>query len=170
MNRMMLPLLLLQAYAISGAFAAPTEDDRRFVAGASKANAGEIATAQLAASHSSSADIQAYAQHIIADHTDAGVKLRNAASSEGLAVPHDEQPPVPADLQQLEGDAFDRAFARRMVEDHEKAVALFKQKADSSKGTAIDRFATETLPTLETHLKMARALPTGPEAAAARKP
>jgi putative membrane protein len=43
-----------------------------------------------------------------------------------------------------------------MVSDHVKDVAAFKKEAATGKNDAVRKFAMETLPTLEMHLKMAR--------------
>jgi putative membrane protein len=59
-------------------------------------------------------------------------------------------------LSKLSGGAFDRAYARDMVQDHIHDVAAFKQEANYGKDPAIKAFASATLPTLTDHLKMAR--------------
>jgi putative membrane protein len=43
-----------------------------------------------------------------------------------------------------------------MVRDHEKDIAAFKHEAGDGKVTGIKDFASQTLPTLEDHLKDAR--------------
>ncbi len=59
-------------------------------------------------------------------------------------------------LSELSGAAFDRAYARDMVRDHETDIALFRHEANDGKDASIKSFAAQTLPTLEDHLKMAR--------------
>jgi len=58
----------------------------------------------------------------------------------------------------LTGSVFDKAYAKQMVSDHNKAVSLFEK--ESTKGTDPDLkdFATKTLPTLQEHLQMAKSL------------
>jgi putative membrane protein len=46
-----------------------------------------------------------------------------------------------------------------MLGDHEKAVALFRKEAAAAGDSAIKAFAAKTLPTIESHLEMAKALP-----------
>jgi putative membrane protein len=43
-----------------------------------------------------------------------------------------------------------------MVRDHEKDVAEFKKEANAGKNPDVKSFASETLPTLQDHLKQAR--------------
>jgi putative membrane protein len=42
------------------------------------------------------------------------------------------------------------------VRDHETDIALFRHEANEGKDASMKSFATETLPTLQDHLKMAR--------------
>jgi len=48
-----------------------------------------------------------------------------------------------------------------MVKDHEEAVALFEKESKSGSDADLKSFAGKTLPTLQDHLKMAKALPSG---------
>ena len=59
-------------------------------------------------------------------------------------------------LSRLTGAKFDRAYARDMVADHQKDIAAFKREANSGQNPDIKNFASQTLPTLEDHLKQAR--------------
>jgi putative membrane protein len=45
-----------------------------------------------------------------------------------------------------------------MVDDHEKAVKLFRQESDSAQNAQLKKFAQKTLPIIEQHQKMAFAL------------
>jgi len=46
----------------------------------------------------------------------------------------------------------------QMLADHKEAVALFSNESRDSAQTAVDKFAADTLPTLQSHLKMAQDL------------
>jgi putative membrane protein len=52
----------------------------------------------------------------------------------------------------------DRAFARHMAEDHQKAIDMFTDKADDEKNE-ITAFAEKNLPVLRQHLEQAKTLP-----------
>ncbi|MDQ2900502.1 MAG: DUF4142 domain-containing protein, partial [Acidobacteriota bacterium] len=58
-----------------------------------------------------------------------------------------------------------RAYARDMVRDHKKDVAEFQKEANNGKNDDIKNFASQTLPTLQEHLKMAEGLMSGKAAA-----
>ncbi len=59
-------------------------------------------------------------------------------------------------LSKLSGAAFDRAYARDMVKDHEQDVADFSKEASGGQKPALKDFASQTLPTLQDHLKQAK--------------
>jgi putative membrane protein len=61
-------------------------------------------------------------------------------------------------LTQMNGAAFDRAFMRQVVKDHEQAVSLFEAEAKHGQDKDLKDFAKKALPTLKDHLKMARDL------------
>jgi putative membrane protein len=153
----------------TGAVHQTTGADAVFVRKASAAGLAEVALGQLGASQGQAADVKQFGQQMVTDHTAANDELSSIASGKGLAV---SKAPMPADqafVQKLKGDqgaSFDSAFSRKMLVDHRKAVALFKQEAAGGKDPELKAFAQKTLPTLEHHLQMARAL--GPNASAGK--
>jgi putative membrane protein len=58
----------------------------------------------------------------------------------------------------MHGKAFDQHYMRLMVDDHDKAVKLFRQESGSGNNAELKQFAQKTLPTIEQHQKMALAL------------
>ena len=136
--------------------------DAAFVKQASAAGLAEVALGQLGASQGNSADVKQFGQQMVTDHTKANDELKSIAGSKNLTV---ASAPMPADekaaaaLGKKSGDAFDQAFAKKMVGDHEKAVALFTKESTSGKDPELKAFAAKTLPTLKDHLEMARKLP-----------
>jgi putative membrane protein len=126
-------------------------------------NMAEVEAGKIALQKSSNEKVKAYVQRLVADHTKAGEELKAAAAQEGITVPDalDAEHKAAIDhLKGLSGDQFDAAFREHMVKDHEKDVALFEKEAASGQ-SAVDQFASKTLPTLKTHLEMAEALPGG---------
>jgi putative membrane protein len=59
-------------------------------------------------------------------------------------------------LSQLHGAEFDRAYMQDMVKDHKNDIAEFQKEANRGKNEDLKSFASETLPTLQEHLKMAQ--------------
>jgi putative membrane protein len=61
-------------------------------------------------------------------------------------------------LSKMQGAAFDRGYMAHMVTAHQQAVAMFQREATGVKDADAKAWASKTLPTLQEHLKMARAV------------
>jgi putative membrane protein len=119
----------------------------------------EVKLGQLALDKGNSDVVKAFGQKMADDHTKANSELQAATAKSGITLPTDVKPADQATydrLSKLDGTAFDRAYARDMVQDHIHDVAAFKQEANYGTDPSIKAFASATLPTLVEHLKMAR--------------
>ena len=58
-------------------------------------------------------------------------------------------------LASMHGKVFDQHYMRAMVQDHDKAVTLFRHEAGSAHNPELKQFAEKTLPTIQQHQKMA---------------
>jgi len=61
-------------------------------------------------------------------------------------------------LSKLSGEEFDRAYMVDMLKDHKKDVADFQRESKSAKDPDVKNFASQTLPTLQEHLKQAQSV------------
>ena len=142
-----------------------TPTDAGFVTNASGAGLTEVAIGKLAADHSQSQKVKDFGQLMVKDHTAAGDELKElAAGDRGYATAEAPPPANQKDinaLERLNGPAFDKEFAKVMVADHQKAIAIFEVEAEKGSNKDLQGFAKKTLPTLKEHLKMARALNSG---------
>ncbi|PWB81147.1 MAG: hypothetical protein C3F11_16000 [Methylocystaceae bacterium] len=143
------------------------ERAKNFIDKVAVSNRFEIYASELALRHAASADVKSFAEQMIDDHRKTGEEF--AAVLEKAAI----EPPIDAlDLAytgkfiQLRafgvmGDVdsdFDRSYMLQQLEAHEDAVAVFSDYATSGETPELKAFAMKTLPTLEHHLHMARAL------------
>lgn len=155
--------LPLCAYAQKTDTQGGTPTDAGFVTNASGANVAEVKLSELAATNASSAKVKSFAQHMIADHTKAGDELKSlAAGDRGYATADTPPPAAQKDidaLSRMKGADFDKEYAKVMVADHEKAVAIFEVEAEKGSNKDLQAFAKKTLPTLKQHLTMAKTLP-----------
>ena len=136
-----------------------TMGDTQFAREAAAGGMAEVELGQLAQQKGSSEAVKNFGKKMVEDHSQANDNLKSIASEQKirLAAGLDRKDQATYDhLSSLSGEAFDKAYARDMVSDHVKDVAAFKKEAATGKNDAIRKFAMETLPTLETHLKMAR--------------
>lgn len=140
-------------------------DNQTFVTKASSNNNYEIAAGTLAMSKSDNQLVKDYGNHMIEAYTAIGVELTALAQSKDWTISTELQAQEKiriATLTALTGTAFDKEFAKIMVESHEDAVDLFTI-ASSSNGvmdTELKSFASGKLPTLKTHLEEAQTLKT----------
>ncbi|MGN6329611.1 MAG: DUF4142 domain-containing protein [Rhodanobacter sp.] len=153
----------LAAVLLSGlATAAPTlpGGDAHFMQQAASAGVAEVQLGQLALTKSDNDAVKALAQRIVDDHTRANAQLKTIADSEQIALPApaDAARDEAARLRALDGSAFDQAWAKTMVGDHEKAVKLFSNEAAASGDSRLRQFAQATLPALRAHLQSAKQL------------
>ncbi len=148
--------------------AAPTPSTRSnapdavFVEKASAAGLTEVAAGKAATEKSQSDQVKTFGQQMVDDHTKAGDELKSIAQTKGMAVsptPMAADTKALASMDNLSGTAFDAAFKKKMVADHEKVIALFKKESSGGSDPDLKAFATKTLPTLQHHLEMAKALP-----------
>jgi putative membrane protein len=133
--------------------------DERFVTDAAQTNIAEVGAGHLAAQKGTSPAIKQLGQTLITDHTRAEDQLHQIAQQKGLQLPdtpNQEQQAMAKRLSQAKpGRAgFDTAFAKDMVEGHQKAVSEFKQEAQTTKDPALRSYAQTTLPVLQKHLHM----------------
>jgi putative membrane protein len=147
------------AFAESEKTAVSTDE---FVRRASAAGTAEVEFGRLALEKSGSQPVKAFAQTMVTDHQNANDTLKAIASKDGLTVataPEPSQKTALLELKDETGIEFDRAFATRMVQDHQDAVTLFqKAVAQPDINPSIRQFAEATLPTLKAHLEHAKQL------------
>jgi putative membrane protein len=133
--------------------------DTQFAKKAAQGGMAEVKLGQLAQEKGTSDTVKKFGQRMVEDHTKAGDELKRAAAQDNITLPDTISAKDKAtydELSKLSGAAFDRAYARDMVKDHEEDIADFNKEANGGKNAAIKDFATQTLPTLQDHLKEAK--------------
>ncbi|WP_219097241.1 DUF4142 domain-containing protein [Pseudomonas sp. UMAB-40] len=158
-----LALAVALSTSMGTAFAATSND---FVDNAAAGGIAEIETSRLALEKSSSADIKAFANMMITDHSKANDELAALAKKNDIEVP-DETTLVKQAKEKIldmRDESFDAAYADNQVKAHEDTIKLFEKQAntvtdDKVKGaTELKGFAQKMLPALEKHLEMAKKL------------
>ncbi len=132
--------------------------DMDFVKKAAGDGMAEVKLGTLAKDKATSDSVKQFGQRMVEDHGKAGDELKSIVQTKGVEVPAELPPEAQKaydDLQKKTGDEFDAAFMDLMVEDHQKAVDLFKQQAELGTDAELKAFAAKTLPTLEEHLELA---------------
>ena len=122
----------------------------------------EVELGRLAAQQGMSEAVKQFGQRMVDDHTKANSELMTLASSKGITLPtalDEKHQKDVTKLSGLSGADFDRAYMKMMVNDHNKDVKNFEKQSTRGADADLKAFAGKTLPTLQEHLQMARALP-----------
>jgi putative membrane protein len=152
---------------------------------AAKHGNAEVELGKLAAERAQSADVKQFAQMMIRDHSKANDELKQVASRENMSVStpamDQKHQQLMTKLRTLRGAEFDREYMRAMVDGHKEAQSLLGDRADrggnnarNQRGTgatgtsgsaaaggstqldtAVNQWASKTLPTVEQHLQRA---------------
>lgn len=135
--------------------------DAGFVMQAGQDGLAEVELGKLAQKNGSSAAVKDFGQRMVTDHSKANAELVAIAKKLNITPPSEpgeKHKAVHKKLAALKGEKFDNEYAQHMVDDHEKAVTLFQKQAKHGESKELRDFAAKSLPVLEEHLKLARAL------------
>ena len=143
-------------------------DAREFVSRMGAAGLAEVELGKLASEHAMDADVKAFAQMMVRDHSRADDELSKIASQLNIQMPTQLDPvhrELVDRLSKLKGE-FDREYMAAMVKGHEDVAGLLRSftSADRPIGTsgrargeqALMEWAMKTMPTVERHLERAR--------------
>jgi putative membrane protein len=133
--------------------------DQTFVKKAAQGGMAEVELGKLATQKASSEDVKKFGQRMVDDHTKANDQLKQIAGNKGVTLPTDldsKDQALKDRLSKLDGEKFDQAYMKNMVRDHTKDVSEFRKESTSGKDSDLKSFASQTLPTLEDHLKEAK--------------
>jgi putative membrane protein len=137
-----------------------TSSETMFAMKAAQAGIAEVKLGQLAVTKASNADVKAFGQKMVEDHTRANEQLKSIAVQNGMTLPttmNAKDQTLYDKLSNESGAHFDRAYMRSMVKDHEQDIKIFNKEARGGKNPQLKQFARQTTPTLEGHLQMAKA-------------
>ena len=163
-------LKLISAVALSLGLAAAahaaglSHQDTSFLKDAAEGGNAEVAGSQLALTQSGNADVKAFAQQMVDDHTKAGGELKSLAEQKGVKVSDTPSATKKAEIKLLserKGASFDQHYADSIgVKAHQDTVKLFQKEVDKGTDPDVKAWAQKTLPTLTHHLEMAENLKT----------
>lgn len=134
-----------------------------FAKKAGEAGVAEVEMGKLGSQKATHAEVKAFAQKMVTDHTKANKELMAAAKSKGLEVPAEPGLMHKGMMEKFErqgADAdFNHDFMQQMVRDHKAVVELFQTASnDATLDVDLRSWAKKTLPTLEQHLAEAQKL------------
>lgn len=131
--------------------------DRMFVRKALEGGMAEVQFGQLALQKSSNADVKEFAQKMVDDHTKLGDQMKPVAEQMKVKEPtalSGKDKATFAKLKALNGDAFDKAYIKDMVKDHQQDEKEFKREAQSASDPALKEIAAQGEQIISEHLQM----------------
>lgn len=132
-----------------------------FINDASAKGMADIEASRLAHQKTESKEVKDYTIVVINDRTTANQRLAKIAKQLDLPVAPREVVVDKAKAlmpQVKDGASFDQAYAASQVKTTQEAIEQLQQEAQTTDVPEIKAFAEETLPKLQNHLQMARAL------------
>ncbi|MBA4147853.1 MAG: DUF4142 domain-containing protein [Verrucomicrobia bacterium] len=135
--------------------------EKKFVKNAVQGNVAEVKKGQLAAQKGQSSSVKQFGDKLAKDHQEANDKLIKIAKKKGITVSEELKGKHLATLEHLgnlSGEEFDKAFIKHAIEDHKKDIREYEKQAREGEDPAIRSFASEMVPTLREHLRIAELL------------
>ncbi len=133
--------------------------DSEFMTKAAQGGMAEVSLGQMASSKATDPGVKAFGDRMVTDHSKLNDELKQLAQTKGVTLPtnvDDEAKKTSDKLSKLTGKAFDKEYISDMVKDHEKDVKEFEKQSTGAKDADLKTWVTNSLPTLQDHLKMAK--------------
>ncbi len=114
----------------------------------------EVEAGKIAVEKATNADVKAFGQRMIDDHSKINESLKSLAGSKNITLPammSESQQKDLKDLREKTGNDFDKAYVKMMVNDHKDDVDEFQKAVDKLDNMDLKNFAINTLPTLQKH-------------------
>ena len=124
------------------------------------ANTAELNAAKYVVNRTKNADVHAFAQHMIDDHSSAAVALEAATRGTNLyPAPRDRETSCPGRraLAMLEGETgtqLDNDYMRLQEPAHRRALGLLQWETQNGQTTGLKDLAAKLTPTVQQHLQL----------------
>jgi putative membrane protein len=144
---------------VAGAVCAQTNHaDQSFLKKAGEGGMAEVKFGELAQKDGTSAAVKHFGERMVTDHTKLNDEAKSLAGRKNISLPTSVSMKDEASYKMLQaksGESFDKAYIQDMIKDHKADIADFQKEADSGSDPDIKAWASQALPTLREHLKLA---------------
>jgi putative membrane protein len=141
---------------VNGAYAQGLSTaEKTFVTKAAKGNFAEAELGKLASQKSHNADVKAFGEQMVTDHSKANDNLKPIADSNGVQWPTKltgEPKALYDKLSSLSGAAFDKTYIHAMVEGHQQTAKDYETESGKVKDPQLKSYIDQTLPVVQQHL------------------
>ena len=135
--------------------------DKNFILAAAQGGMTEVKLGELAAQKGTRADVKAFGQMMVKDHTAINDDMKALAAQKGVTLPDslDAKHQAMVDkMTALTGAAFDDAYIAGMIKAHIKDAKAFNVEAAATQDADIKSFLDKSIPVVEAHLQHVTAL------------
>jgi putative membrane protein len=155
--------IAVTSMALIFALAARADDnpDASFYKKGAEGGLAEVELGKLAQDKSPTPAVKDFGAMMITDHSAANEKLKAIAARKNIRLPTSPsvgQMATKTKLEVLSGTAFDKAYIKGMVQDHQEDIEEFQKEAELGQDPDAKAYAAATLPTLKAHLKKIQAI------------
>ena len=134
--------------------------DQKAVKDMAMADMAEVEAGKMAVSKAQSAEVKAFGQQMVDDHSQALTKVQALAQARGVTLPTEldaKHKAMAAKLEKMSGADFDKAYmANAGVKDHKEVHAKLMSDAKKIKDADVKALADQHMPVVEQHLKAAQ--------------
>jgi len=137
---------------------APHGTDAEFMMSAAHSDQNEIQFSKMALAKGVTGSTKTFAEKMITDHTKSTANLKPIAAKAGVTLPTDmdaDHKALAPLMEKLSGKAFEDKYNTQMVADHQKTANTMAAHQQMTKNADLQKFITNTLPVVESHLAMA---------------
>ena len=153
----------LVAILLIGSLPAPcvyaADADQSFLNKAAEGGLAEVDAGKLAQSKGASKEVRDFGAMMVADHSKANEKLKGVAARKNVKLPaelNETHKVMKRELEAASGQAFDAAYIKGQIADHEAVKELLAEEIQSGTDADAKTLAKEMLPTVKSHLSRAR--------------
>jgi putative membrane protein len=135
--------------------------DKQFLSYAAEDNQAEIQLCLLAEKKAHDLALKAFARLMVNDHVGVESRLAALANGEQIELPNgngEEGDKTLSKMQSTKTADFDGEFLKAQIEDHANDVKKFSDIEKTTQNEGVKRFAAETLPILQQHARLAKAV------------
>lgn len=133
--------------------------DRLFAQLITAGGLAEVESGNLASGKAKADAVKQFAEMMVRDHKDANSKLKDLADAAKIPLPTGLDPDhqvVRDHLDKLNDEAFDVAYIKAQIVDHQKTAQLLAWEISLGEDGEMQRLAASMLPTVLDHLRRAQ--------------
>jgi putative membrane protein len=133
--------------------------DRVFSTAITQGGMAEVKLGEMARNNAQDEGVKDFAKRMVADHGKANDKFADIAKKEGLTLPKELDPEhqaLAAKLDDLKGRKFDLQYMTVQIGDHQETAQLLEHEISAGQNAALKDFASDTLPVVLNHIRMAQ--------------